>query len=358
MPKALIANIVFVLLVNLLCFVGWQYADFYFEFKHASFLWLLMLIPISGLLWIWKSGQRQTKLTLPTLHFAGKTPWLSKGTFKTGLVAVQWLALAAIILAFSRPQSKDSFRNVSTEGIDIIIALDVSASMLAKDFKPNRLESAKSVATDFIAKRGTDRIGLVVYEGEAFTQCPLTSDHRVLKSMLSEVNTGVLEGGTAIGMGLATAVNRLRESEAKSKVIILLTDGVNNMGEIDPLTSAELAKEFGIKCYTIGVGSQGKALSPVSIFPNGTYRYDYVDVKIDELTLEKIAFATGGKYYRATSETALREIYNNIDRLEKTEIKVTEYAQKNEEYLWFAVAGLGLLLLHSLLNATLFRTIP
>ncbi|MGB0165986.1 MAG: vWA domain-containing protein [Luteibaculum sp.] len=358
MRKSQIGNIVFALLILLCCFVLWQYIGHQYEFKHPSFFWLLLSIPLLAIGQIVWSTRRTAKVALSTFRHFKKPPLFSKGFFRDSLKGLRYLALTFLIIALARPQSKDSFRNVSTEGIDIIIALDVSASMLAKDFKPNRLESAKTVAHEFISKRINDRIGLVVYEGEAFTQCPVTTDQRVLKSMLEEVNTGVLEGGTAIGMGLATAVNRLRESEAKSRVIILLTDGVNNMGEIDPLTSAELAKEFGIKCYTIGVGSKGKALSPVSIFPNGTYRYDYVDVNIDELTLEKIAFTTGGKYYRATSEDALREIYNNIDQLEKTEIKVTEYAQKNEEYFWFACIGAALLLIEFLLANTLFRSIP
>ena len=358
MNNSRIGNIIFALVAVLLCFVLWQYFLHSYEYKHAHLFWFLIIIPLLALNFIFRAENKQATIALSTLSLLPKGKLFSKGFFLNILPAFRWMALTLLIIGLARPQSKDSFRNVSTEGIDIIIALDVSASMLAKDFTPNRLESAKSVAEDFISKRTNDRIGLVVYEGEAFTQCPVTSDHRVLKGMLSEVNTGVLEGGTAIGMGLATAVNRLRDSDAESKVIILLTDGVNNRGEIDPLTSAEIAKEFGVKVYTIGVGSEGKALSPVSVFPNGKYQYDYIDVKIDELTLEKIAFQTGGKYYRATSETALREIYDNIDKLEKTEIKVTEYAQRNEEFKLFILIAAAVLFLEFILKFTLFRSIP
>ncbi|TXC76179.1 vWA domain-containing protein [Luteibaculum oceani] len=358
MGKSKIGNIVFALIGVLLCFILWQYYYHRFEYKHGAFFWFLPIIPLLAIHFVWRQNQQIAKVNLPSFNFIAKENLFSKGFFRTSLHGFKWIALTLLIIALARPQSKDSYRNVSTEGIDIIIALDVSASMLAKDFTPNRLESAKDVAMDFISKRTNDRIGLVVYEGEAFTQCPITTDHRVLNSMLKEINTGLLEGGTAIGMGLATSVNRLRESDAKSKVIILLTDGVNNRGEIDPITSAELAKEFGVKVYTIGVGSRGKALSPVSIYPNGQYKYEYIDVKIDELTLEKIAFQTGGKYYRATSEAALREIYDNIDKLEKTEIKVTEYAQRNEEFAPFILAALALLCIEIILKSTWFRSIP
>ena len=357
MDKFRLGNIVFVLVSLLLCFICWQYFAHQFEYKHPNFFWLLLLLPLLALNFLFRLERKTAKVKMPTFGYFAKASLFSKAFFFQLMHPLRWIALCLLIIAMARPQSKDSYKNVSTEGIDIIIALDVSASMLAKDFKPNRLESAKDVAKDFISKRKNDRIGLVVYEGEAFTQCPVTSDHRVLNGMLSEINTGLLDGGTAIGMGLATSVNRLRESEAKSKVIILLTDGVNNMGEIDPLTSAELAKEFGIKVYTIGVGSQGKALSPVSKFPNGQYQYDYIDVKIDEITLEKIALQTGGKYFRATSENGLREIYDNIDKLEKTEIKVTEYAQRIEEFKFFILIASGILLLEFVLRNTLFRSL-
>ena len=241
---------------------------------------------------------------------------------------------------------------------DIAIAMDVSASMLARDFSPDRLEAAKAVAMQFIDRRPNDRIGLVVYEGEAFTQCPLTTDHDVLKDLFAQVRSGLIEGGTAVGMGLATAVNRLRESEAKSRVIILLTDGVNNAGNVQPVDAAQIAAQFGIRVYTIGVGTRGKALSPVARYPNGKYRYDHVDVEIDEEMLQEVAARTDGRYFRATDEAKLRAIYAEIDQLEKTRIKVTEHSRRNEEYFPLALAGSGLLLLGLLLDRSLFRTTP
>ena len=263
-----------------------------------------------------------------------------------------------IIIALARPQSNLSWQNVSTEGIDIVVAMDISASMLAQDFQPNRLESSKQVAIDFIEARPNDRMGLVVYEGESFTQSPLTTDHRVLVNLFKDVKTGMVEGGTAIGMGLATAVNRLKESDAKSKVIILLTDGVNNAGSIAPITAAEIAKEFGIRVYTIGVGSEGRALSPVAVFPDGRYKYDYIDVKIDEATLQEIAKLTDATYFRATDEKALAKIYAQIDRLEKTKINVTEHSRKSEEYYLIALIGSILLISEFFFRKTILQTLP
>jgi Ca-activated chloride channel family protein len=268
------------------------------------------------------------------------------------------LGLSLLLFALARPQSKTSWQDVRTEGIDIMIALDISASMLAKDLKPDRLKSSKNVALEFINDRPNDRIGLVVYEGESFTQCPLTTDHRVLRELFSRVRTGQIEGGTAIGMGLATAINRLRSSEAKSKVVILLTDGVNNRGSIPPLTAAEIAREYGVRVYTIGVGSRGKALSPVSIYPDGTYKYERVEVKIDEETLQQIADMTGGMYYRATDARKLRDIYKEIDQLEKTLIQVTEHSKRNEEFFPFALAGCSLIFLGFFVDQTIFRSVP
>ena len=351
-------DIIFVLLVNLLAFAGWRMGVYAYDFAHSDFFWGLLILPLLSMWFLLWEERSQSEIRLSTFSLLNseKINWLA--FFRPALFGIRLLVLAALIMALARPQSRNSWQSATTEGIDVVLALDVSASMLARDFKPNRLEASKDVAIRFISQRPTDRIGLVVYEGESFTQCPLTTDHRVLKQMFADIETGLIEGGTAIGMGLATAVNRLRESDAKSKVIILLTDGVNNSGSIAPLTAAELAGEFGIRVYTIGVGTEGKALSPVALYPNGQYEYDYVEVKIDELTLEKIAHLTGGKYFRATSKSALEEIYAQIDRLEKTEIKVTEYSQKNEEFLPFlAIAG-GLFLLEILFKTTLFRTIP
>lgn len=260
------------------------------------------------------------------------------------------------MIAIARPQSSNSIEDMTSEGIDLVFAMDVSASMLSMDFKPNRLEQAKSVAIEFIDDRPHDRIGLVVYEGEAFTQVPVTTDHVVVKNAVMELQTGLLEGGTAIGMGLATAVNRLRKSDAKSKVIILLTDGVNNSGAIDPSDAAQLAELNGIRCYTIGVGSVGKAKSPVAKIGN-QYRYDWVDVRIDEDVLMEIAERTGGKYFRATTAEKLKAIYKEINLLEKTRFNVMRYQRKTEAYIPFAIMALIALLLERTLRFTLIRSI-
>jgi len=271
--------------------------------------------------------------------------------------ALRTFAIALLAIAIARPQSSNSVEDMTNEGIDLVLAIDVSASMLSMDFKPNRLEQAKSVAIDFINERPHDRIGVVAYEGEAFTQVPVTSDHIIVKNGVGGLETGLLEGGTAIGLGLATSVNRLRKSEAKSRVIILLTDGINNAGAIDPSDAAQLAELNGIRVYTIGVGSIGKAKSPVAILPDGTYRYDWIDVKIDEEVLMQIAEITGGKYFRATNEEKLKSIYAKIDLLEKTRFNVMRYQRKTEAYLPFALMALISLLLARTLRFTLIRSI-
>ncbi|MEM7163353.1 MAG: VWA domain-containing protein [Bacteroidota bacterium] len=273
--------------------------------------------------------------------------------------SMRFVALSLLIIAVARPQSSNSWQDKVTEGIDIVLAMDISFSMLAKDFEPDRLEGSKNVALNFIQERPLDRIGLVVYEGEAFTQVPLTTDHRVLKDVFRTVKPGLLTSGTAIGMGLATAVNRLKESDAKSRVIILLTDGVNTMGTISPITAAEIAAEFGVRVYTIGVGSQGSALSPVQYAPNGRdFIYKRVPVEIDEETLTEIAEMTDGKYYRATDNQTLLQVYEEIDKLEKTRIKVTEHSSKTDLYFNFACLA-GLLLAVELFVRILFiRTTP
>lgn len=354
----LTGHIVFVLLLCLGVFVLWRFAITWYDYANPNFFWLLAIIPIYGFWYVLKDGIMNPEIKLSTLDgFEGlKRSWLDYARHSIFLLRVFTLALLTIVLA--RPQSKSSWKDVNTEGIDIVITLDISGSMLAQDFSPNRLEASKSVAIDFISKRPTDRIGLVVYEGESFTQCPLTSDHAVLNNLFKDVKTGLIEGGTAIGQGLATAVNRLRNSDAKSKVVILLTDGVNNSGNIPPLTAAEIAKEYGIRVYTIGVGTEGKALSPVAMYPNGQYKFDYVDVKIDELTLEKIARATDGKYFRATDNNKLEAIYGEIDRLEKTKINVTEHSRKTEEFSLFAIIALCILSLEFLIKHLLLKTIP
>jgi Ca-activated chloride channel homolog len=278
--------------------------------------------------------------------------WISEIPF-----ALRTFAIAVLAIAIARPQSSNSVEDMTNEGIDLVLAIDVSASMLSMDFKPNRLEQAKSVAVDFINERPHDRIGIVAYEGEAFTQVPVTSDHIIVKNGVSGLETGLLEGGTAIGLGLATSVNRLRKSDAKSRVIILLTDGINNAGAIDPSDAAQLAELNGIRVYTIGVGSIGKAKSPVAILPDGTYRYDWIDVKIDEDVLMQIAEITGGKYFRATNEEKLKSIYSKIDVLEKTRFNVMRYQRKTEAYLPFALMALISLLLERILRFTVIRSI-
>jgi Ca-activated chloride channel family protein len=267
------------------------------------------------------------------------------------------LTVTCIIIALARPQSTNSWNTSTTEGIDIMMTLDISSSMLAEDLKPNRLEAAKEVAATFISGRQTDNIGLVVFAAESFTQCPLTTDHAVLLNLLKDVQCGVIEDGTAIGHGLATSVSRLKDSNAKSKVIILLTDGTNNRGEIAPTTAAELAQAYGIRVYTIGVGSKGTAPYP---FPTvgGGIRYQNIPVEIDENVLTKIAQMTDGQYFRATNTAALKRIYEEINQLEKTKMSVQEYSKKQEEYGLFAFAGLVLLLLEMLLRYTVLRRIP
>lgn len=353
-----IENTVFVVLLNLLIFVGWRFALYWFEFQYPLFFYGLLIIPILSVWFVWKSGNIHAEIRVSTLgNFKGiKRNW--RVFLKSSWFFFRTFAIAGLILILARPQSKSSWQNVDAEGIDIVISFDVSASMLAQDFRPNRLESAKKVAINFINQRPDDRMGLVIYEGEAFTQCPLTTDHRVLKELLAQIRTGWVESGTAVGMGLATAVNRLRESDSKSKVIILLTDGVNNTGSIAPLTAAEIAKEFGIRVYTIGVGTRGKALSPVSIMSNGQFQYDYVDVEIDEVAMRQIAKMTGGKYFRATNQEGLERIYSEIDKLEKTRLHVTEFSRKKEEFFWFAVGVLVMIVLEFLTRNTLFKTIP
>lgn len=281
-----------------------------------------------------------------------------KHYLRHSILVLRLITISLLIIVLARPQSRSSWKDVKTEGIDIVMALDISGSMLAKDFKPDRLEAAKEVASDFIDSRPNDRIGLVIFSGESFTQCPLTSDHAVIKNLFSGIHTGMVADGTAIGNGLATAVSRVKDSKAKSKVVILLTDGVNNQGSVAPLTAAEIAKAFDVRVYTIGVGTIGKALSPVSMYPNGQYEYGYVDVNIDEKTLGEIAAMTGGKYFRATDNEKLKDIYKEIDRLEKTIFEEKNFTNKAEHFLPFAIAALICLLLEYTLKNTVFRILP
>ncbi|MEM9051617.1 MAG: VWA domain-containing protein [Bacteroidota bacterium] len=336
----------------------WFYLKSKYSYAQPLIFSLLLLIPVFGAYHIWSLPGKTPKVTLSTLNqFPSEGELLNEILIHIPFL-LRSIGLSMVIIALARPQSNLSWQNVSTEGIDIVVAMDISASMLAQDFQPNRLESSKQVAIDFIEARPNDRMGLVVYEGESFTQSPLTTDHRVLVNLFKDIKTGMVEGGTAIGMGLATAVNRLKDSDAKSKVIILLTDGVNNAGSIAPVTAAEIAKEFGIRVYTIGVGSEGRALSPVAVFPDGRYKYDYIDVKIDEATLQEIAKLTDATYFRATDEKALAKIYAQIDRLEKTKINVTEHSRKSEEYYFIALIGSILLLSEFFFRKTILQTLP
>ncbi len=327
------------------------------EFVNKQFFWLFLLLPLAIIWYVLKHNRQTAELNMSSLKgFKLSNSILPK--FKHALFALRLIALALIITALARPQTVDvSTKTKTTRGIDIVMAIDVSASMLAKDLSPNRLEALKAVAGDFINGRPNDRIGLVEYAGESYTKTPITSDKSiVLKSLKGiEYNT-IIEGGTAIGMGLATAVNRLKDSKAKSKVIILLTDGVNNTGLIDPKLASDLALEYGIKVYTIGLGTNGMALSPVALRPNGTFQYGRVQVEIDEDLLKEIAEATGGKYFRATNNQKLKEIYKEIDKLEKTDIEEFKFYNYEEKFRPLVLLALGLLSLEALLRFTVFRS--
>ena len=326
------------------------------SFANPAFLYLLFgIVPLIAW-YVWKNNHIKPTLQVSDVY---RLKHSSKGFrvyFRHVLFALRMLAIIFLIIVLARPQSSNSRRDVSTEGIDIVIALDISSSMLSRDFNPDRLEAAKDVAIQFISGRPNDRIGLVIFSGESFTQCPLTTDHAALINMFKDVKCGMIDDGTAIGLGLATAVSRLKESNSKSKVIILLTDGVNNMGSVDPLTAAEIAKTFGIRVYTIGVGKRGNAPSPV-MTPFGI-QFQNMPVEIDEGILQKIAGLTDGKYFRATNNEKLKEIYQEIDKLEKTKISVTEYTKRTEEYFWFAVLAGLIFALEILFRYTILRTLP
>jgi len=328
-----------------------------FEFVSPEWFWLLALLPLV-VAWYWrKNRQLNAEWQMSSLG-----PSSAQSRFwamvKTLLWVMRIIAMILIIVALARPRHVDQSTRIKTSrGIDIVMAIDVSASMLARDLTPNRLEALKAVAARFIDNRPNDRLGLVEYAGESYTKTPLTSDKTIVLSALKsiEYNT-IIEGGTAIGMGLATAVNRLKESRAKSKVIILLTDGVNNSGFIDPRTASELAVEFGIKVYTIGLGSNGLALSPVGMRPNGQFQYGKVPVEIDEALLQEIAQTTGGLYFRATDNSKLGEIYQEINKLEKTEIEEFKYQQYDEGFRSLILAALGLLLFEFIMRQTAFKS--
>ena len=328
-----------------------------FEFLNPELFWILLLFPFLFLWFFFKKNQQTAVLKISSLKgFDTSKNWLAK--LRPILFIIRLVVLSLIITAMARPRTVDeSTRIKTTKGIDIVIAIDVSASMLARDLKPNRLEALKKVASRFIQARPNDRLGLVEYAGESYTKTPLTSDKNIVLSSLKSIKYNTtITGGTAIGMGLATSVNRLKESRAKGKVIILLTDGVNNSGFIDPKIASELAVEFGIKVYTIGLGSNGMALSPIGILPNGSFQYGNIQVEIDEELLNQIAETTGGKYFRATSNTKLEEIYAEINKLEKTEIEETKYKSYNELFRPLILAAFGLLLFELLLRYTVYKS--
>ncbi|MDR1372532.1 MAG: VWA domain-containing protein [Dysgonamonadaceae bacterium] len=319
------------------------------------FLLLLLLIPMIGW-YVRKLRKAQASLQLSSLDGFDKAPKTLRTYLRHTPFVLRIAAFSLLVIAMARPQSTNSWNKQTVEGIDIVMSLDISTSMLAMDLKPNRLEAAKDVAASFIIGRQTDNIGLVVFSRESFTQCPLTTDHAVLLNLLKDVKTGIITDGTAIGHGLATAVSRLKDSQAKSKVIILLTDGTNNAGEIAPVTAAEIARQFGIRVYTIGVGTHGEAPYPYQTAMG--MRIISIPVEIDEQALTQIAQTTGGLYFRADNNVALKNIYQEIDKMEKTRMSVQEYSRKYEHYALFALLALACFLLELLLKYTVLKNIP
>jgi Ca-activated chloride channel family protein len=327
----------------------------YLSFAHPIFLGLLLLIPL--MLW-WQKRNRQSSspsLRLTTIAGVKGVKPTGRVRFRPVLIVLRVLALVGLSIALARPQSSNTTESIDNEGIDIVLSIDISGSMLAEDFKPNRIESAKKVAMSFVDQRPTDRLGLVIFSGESFTQCPITIDHHVLKEQISAVKSGMLQDGTSIGMGLATAVQGLRNAKGKSRVIVLMTDGVNNTGLIDPATALEIAKAYKIRVYTIGVGSMGQALSPVQT-PMGI-QMQMVPVQIDEPLMRKIAGETGGKYFRATDNKSLTDVYKEIDKLEKTKVEISSYKHYAELFFPFAAFALICLALEMLLRYTVFKSI-
>ena len=331
------------------------------EFANQEYLFLLLLV-IPYLIWY----LMYRKKSEPTMRMSDTMVYrYAPRSWKVTLMPIQLLLRLAVfvlvVIILARPQTQNSWKNRTMEGIDIMLAMDVSTSMLAEDLKPNRIEAAKKVAAEFIAGRPDDNIGLSIFAGEAFTQCPMTTDHSPLLSLLQNVRTdiaarGLIEDGTAIGMGLANAVSRLKESKAKSKVVILLTDGSNNRGDLSPMTAAEIAKSFGIRVYTIGVGTNKMAPYPVSV--GGTVQYMNIPVEIDTKTLSEIAAATDGDFYRATNNSELKKIYKEIDKLEKSKLTVKKFSKRYEAYQPYAMVAIALLFLEMLLRITIFRKLP
>lgn len=325
-------------------------------FANIEYLFLLFLL-IPYIVWyILKRKNNEAAIQVSDTHVYEHAPKSYKNYLLHVPFILRVLALILLIIVLARPQTTNSWQNSEVEGIDIMLAVDVSTSMLAEDLKPNRLEAAKDVAATFINGRPNDNIGITLFAGESFTQCPLTVDHSVLLNLIKDVKCGLIEDGTAVGMGIANAVTRLKNSKAKSKVIILLTDGTNNRGDISPLTAAEIAKSFGIRVYTIGVGTNGMAPYPYPV--GGTIQYVNLPVEIDERTLTQIAGITDGNYFRATSNSKLEEVYKEIDKLEKTKLNVKEYSKRQEEYRLFAWIAFICILLEILLRNSILKKIP
>lgn len=324
------------------------------SFANPAYLLLLLLIPVIGW-YIWQLHDQDASIQMSSSSTLSREP----KSLRVYLLHVPFVLRVAVIvllsLALARPQLSNRWSKESTEGIDIMMALDISGTMQAEDLKPNRLEAAKAVATDFVIDRPNDQIGLVVFAGESFTQCPLTTDHAVLVNLFKSVKFGMIEDGTAIGLGLANAINRMKDSETKSKVVILLTDGSNNRGEIDPQTAAEIAKTYGIRVYAVGVGSHGQARVPVQT-PMGT-QYMMMDSEFDEETLRQIASTTGGAYFRATDNSSLKKIYEEIDQLEKTKLRVREFSKRTEHFAPFLIAAVMCLLLEIIIRYFALKTI-
>jgi len=325
-------------------------------FASKNFLFLLLIIPSIAAWYYFRNQHRESDLRFSSLVPFAEITSTRKERARHLPFILRMIAAAFLILALARPQSASHGENVYSEGIDIVITLDISSSMLAEDFHPNRIEAAKAVAQEFINGRINDRIGLVIFSSESFTQCPLTLDYAVLKNLLKPIKTGMIEDGTAIGLGLANAVNRLKESKAKSKVIILLTDGVNNRGEIDPITAAQIAASFGIRVYTVGIGTIGQAPYPAQT-PLGV-RYMMIPVDLDEKALSKIAEITDGKYFRATDNAALKKIYKEIDQLEKTRIEVRSYRRFTELFYSYVAFALFLVIIDVGISNTWLRKLP
>ena len=325
-------------------------------FANPAFLYLLVIVPLLVTWYVYRHKASHPDLQYSDTKIFINAPKTLRLKLFHGMFVLRIIAVTLLIVAIARPQTRNSTSDVNVEGIDIVLAMDISGTMLAEDLKPNRLEASKKVAMEFIDGRPHDRIGLVIFSSESFTQCPLTTDHAQLKNLFGSIQSGMIEDGTAIGDGLATAVNRLRKSTAVSKVVILLTDGINNAGSVDPLTAAEIAKLYNVRVYTIGIGSMGMAPYPFQT-PFGI-QYQNVDVKIDEPMLKEIAQMDNGKYYRATNNSKLEEIYKEIDKLEKSKMEVLEYKHRHDIYFPFALAALILFAIEIFSKYVFYRSIP